>query len=95
MNNGDILRTETHDALVDGLTHVWEYILLKTEKVDDSKLHYLPQHQCPACGDIGIHTYPNSNKALNSGWMFYCPYCYIHYYIGYYRREKVNGKPTG
>jgi len=89
MNDGDILETEREDSYISNLTHVWERVQLKVEAIDDSKLQFLPHHQCPDpdCGDIGqcIYQDPASEKTK---WIFYCPYCHTHYYIRYHSEER-------
>ncbi len=90
MEKGDILRQEAYESYVQPVIRHYDAVLLKVEAMQDSKLHYLPQHQCPnpKCGDIGQHIWDNKDKDIPAKWIFYCPYCHVHYYIHYYETRK-------
>jgi len=81
-SNGCVLDTYTFDSYVSGRTHYWEKVQLKVEAIPDSKLHFLPREQCPSCGDIGQHTY--SDPDGKHKYIFYCPFCHVHYFVRYY-----------
>lgn len=83
--DGDILNTRILDIPLRSSVFIWEYIQTKVEACKDSKLHFLPYEQCPACQDVGC---VSTGKLQENH--FYCSSCRTHWSVRYSEKERSN-----
>ena len=88
-----ILSTEEHTYPWVNYIAIYEYVKLKVEAIDDSKMHFMPQQCCPnpECEDFGIFVY-RDEAILPKQAIFYCYHCHVHYYIRYTERKKPDSE---